>query len=215
VVDEEWPLRRAAERFQVSATTAARYRQLGEAGMADRPSRPHRCPRRTPSRTERRIIKVRVTRRWDPARIGWLLGLHPSTVHRVLARYRLARLVWPGRGTGRVVRRYEHAALGDLARVDVKKLGKIPDGGGHRVTDRMTVYRSKKATTTALPARQAPDRLQLPISYVESGGVAAARFHAPRNHAARRQREGDLRSVTSRAGCRRPWPWAGGVPAGL
>jgi hypothetical protein len=73
-----------------------------------------------------------------------------------------------------VVRRYEHAAPGDLARVDVKKLGKIPDGGGHRVTDRMTAYRSKKGTTTALPARQAPDRLQLPISYVESGGVAAA-----------------------------------------
>jgi transposase InsO family protein len=153
VVDEEWPLRRAAERFQVSATTAARwaarYRQLGEAGMADRPSRPHRCPRRTPTRTERRIIKVRVTRRWGPARIGWLLGLHPSTVHRVLARYGLARLAWLDRGTGQVVRRYEHAAPGDLVHVDVKKLGRIPDGGGHRVTDRMTAYRNKKATTTA------------------------------------------------------------------
>src|ERR1700738_2807009 len=79
------PLRRAAERFQVSPTTAARwasrYRVLGEAGMADCPSTPHRSPRRTPTRTERRIIKVRVLRRWGPARFGYLLGLHPSTVH--------------------------------------------------------------------------------------------------------------------------------------
>jgi transposase InsO family protein len=129
-----------AERFQVSVTTAARwagrYRQLGEAGMADRSSRPRRSPRRTPTRTERRIIKVRVIRRWGPARIGYLLGLHPSTVHRVLARYRLARLSWLDRATGRVIRRYEHAAPGELVHVDIKKLGKIPEGGGWRVVGR-------------------------------------------------------------------------------
>ena len=59
VVEEWWPLRRAAERFQVSPTTAARwaarYRQGGAAGMADRTSRPHASPARTPRRTERRI----------------------------------------------------------------------------------------------------------------------------------------------------------------
>jgi hypothetical protein len=63
VVNEGWPLRRATERFQVSATTAARwaarYRSLGDAGMADRSSRPHRSPGQTPTRTERCIIKVR------------------------------------------------------------------------------------------------------------------------------------------------------------
>jgi transposase InsO family protein len=153
VVEDGWPLRRAAERFQVSATTAARwaarYRELGKAGMADRPSRPRRCPRRTPSRTERRIIKVRVTRRWGPARIGWLLGLHPSTVHRVLARYRLARLAWLDRGTGAVVRRYEHAAPGDLVHVDVKKLGRIPDGGGHRVAGRSQGKLNSRRSATA------------------------------------------------------------------
>jgi transposase InsO family protein len=140
VVEQGWTLRRAAERFQTSASTAARwagrYRQQGEAGMVDRPSRPHRCPHRTPTRTERRIIKVRVIRRWGPARIGFLLGLHPSTVHRVLSRYGLARLSWLDRATGRVVRRYEHAAPGDLVHVDVKKLGRIPDGGGWRVHGR-------------------------------------------------------------------------------
>ncbi len=140
VVEQGWTLRRAAERFQTSATTAARwagrYREHGEAGMVDRPSRPQRSPRRTPARLERRIIKVRVLRRWGPARIGFLLGVHPSTVYRVLSRYGLARLAWLDRPTGRNVRRYEHAAPGDLVHIDVKKLGRIPDGGGWRVHGR-------------------------------------------------------------------------------
>src|SRR3954453_16250689 len=84
VVDDGWPLRRAAERFQVSPSTAqrwaGRYRTLGGAGLADRSSRPHHSPCRTPTRTERRIIKVRVLRRWGPARIAHLLHLNPSTV---------------------------------------------------------------------------------------------------------------------------------------
>jgi transposase-like protein len=66
VVEQGWPLRRAAERFQVSATTTARwagrYRTLGTAGMVDRSSRPHHSPGRTPTRTERRIIGLRLTR---------------------------------------------------------------------------------------------------------------------------------------------------------
>jgi transposase InsO family protein len=140
VVEDGWTLQRAAERFQVSSTTAARwagrYREQGAAGMVDRSSRPHRSPRRTPTRTERRIIKVRVLRRWGPARIGFLLAVHPSTVHRVLSRYGLARLAWLDRPTGRVIRRYERAAPGDLVHLDVKKLGRIPDGGGWRVHGR-------------------------------------------------------------------------------
>jgi hypothetical protein len=130
VVDEQWPLRRAAERFQVSPTTAKRwadrYREQGPAGMKDRSSRPHFSPRQTPTRTERRIIKVRVLRRWGPARIAYLLGLNPATVHQVLSRYRIARLSHLDRATGRVIRRYEHAAPGDLVHVDIKKLGNIP-----------------------------------------------------------------------------------------
>jgi transposase InsO family protein len=140
VVDDGWPLRRAAERFQVSVTTAqrwaGRYRAHGEAGMADRSSRPHLSPRRTPTRTERRIIKVRIARRWGPARIAGLLHLNPATVHRVLVRYRLNRLAWTDRATGRVIRRYEHDAPGDLVHVDIKKLGNIPEGGGHKVLGR-------------------------------------------------------------------------------
>ncbi|MEV7983593.1 IS481 family transposase [Streptomyces sp. NPDC086519] len=140
VVEEGWPLRRAAERFQVSPTTAQRwadrYRQFGEAGMRDRSSRPRTSPRRTPTRTERRIIKIRVLRRWGPARIAHLLRLVPSTVHRVLTRYGLARLTHLDRATGRAVRRYERDRPGELVHVDIKKLGNIPDGGGHKVLGR-------------------------------------------------------------------------------
>src|SRR3712207_6673558 len=104
VVDDGWPLRRGAGRVQGSPTAAARwagrYRQFGPAGMVDRSSRPHRSPAQTPTRLERRIVKVRVVRRWGPARIGYLLGIQPSTVHRVLTRYRLARLAWLDRSTG-------------------------------------------------------------------------------------------------------------------
>jgi transposase InsO family protein len=150
VVDQRWPLRRAAERFQVSATTARRwadrYRQYGEAGMVDRSSRPLRSPHRIPTRRERRIIKVRVLRRWGPARIGYHLGLNPSTVHRVLTRYGVARLAHLDRGSGRVIRRYERAAPGELVHVDIKKLGNIPDGGGHRMVGRQVGQRHRTRT---------------------------------------------------------------------
>jgi transposase InsO family protein len=115
--------------------------------MEDRSSRPHSSPRRTATRRERRIIAVRVNRRWGPARIGYLLGIHPSTVHRVLSRYRLAKLTWLDRGTGRVIRRYEHDRPGDLVHVDIKKLGRIPDGGGHRVLGRIAGRKNKAGTT--------------------------------------------------------------------
>ncbi len=75
-------------------------------------------------------------RRWGPHRIAYLLGLHPSTVHRVLTRYRLAKLRWLDRPTGQVVRRMEPAACGDMVHIDVKKLGKIPAGGGWRMLGR-------------------------------------------------------------------------------
>jgi len=151
IVDDGWSLRRAAERFQVSVPTAQRwsqrYRTHGEVGMSDRSSRPACSPRRTPTRTERRIVKLRWLRRWGSARIGYHLGLHPSTVHKVLARYQMARLDWLDRPTGRVVRRYEHAHPGDLVHVDIKKLGRIPDGGGHKVLGRAAGTRNRRAGT--------------------------------------------------------------------
>ena len=114
--------------------------------MGERSSRPLSSPRRTPTRTERRIVKVRVLRRWGPARIAFLLGLNPSTVHRVLTRYGLARLVHLDRATALPVRRYERATPGELVHVDIKKLGNIPDGGGHRAVGRQTGQRHRTRT---------------------------------------------------------------------
>jgi transposase InsO family protein len=163
IVEQGWSLRRAAERFQVAVTTAqrwaTRYRELGPAGMADRSCRPHRSPNQTPTRTERRIIKVRVTRRWGPARIGYLLGIHPSTVHRVLTRYGVARLRWLDRPTGRVIRRIDSAAPGDLVHVDVKKLGKVPAGGGWRMLGRSAGNRNSQADKSS--GRRGPHRRPL------------------------------------------------------
>jgi hypothetical protein len=42
--------------------------------------------------------------------------------------------------------RYEHAAPGDLVHVDIKKLGRIPDGGGHRVMSRQEGQSNRKRT---------------------------------------------------------------------
>ena len=171
VVDDEWPLRRAAERFQVSVTCAARwatrYRTDGEAGMTDRSSRPHHSPRRTPTRRERRIIKVRLLRRWGPARIGFLLGIAASTVHRVLTRYGLARLAHLDRATGRVVRRYERARPGELVHVDIKKLGNIPDGGGHKVHGRATGSRHSTRSAPIVNNSTSP-RAKLGYSYLHN-----------------------------------------------
>jgi transposase-like protein len=153
VVEDGWPLRRAAERFQVSHSTAdrwaRRYRQEGQAGMADRSSRPHASPARTPARTERRIVKLRISERLGPARIAFRLGLAPSTVHAVLTRYGCPRLAHLDRATGTTVRRYERERPGELVHVDVKKLGNIPDGGGWRVTGPARGLKNRRATTTA------------------------------------------------------------------
>ena len=155
VVDDGWPLRRAAERYCVSVTTAqrwsGRYRVQGKVGMVDRSSRPNRSPRQLPARTEHRIMGLRVSRRWGPARIGYRLGLMPSTVGKVLARYEAPRLAWTDPATGCRLRakpkpfRYEHKNPGDLVHVDIKKLGRIPDGGGHRVLGRAAGIRVKKS----------------------------------------------------------------------
>jgi hypothetical protein len=84
-------------------------------------------------------LGLRVARRWGPARIAYHLGLNPSTVHKVLQRYRCPRLKWTDPATGTRIKTsradkhsYVHDAPGDLVHVDIKKLGRIPDGGGWR-----------------------------------------------------------------------------------
>lgn len=143
IVDDGWSCRRAAERFQVSASTAYKWSRRYRAGLplTDRTSKPATSPNQTPRRTEHRIIALRHTRRWGPARIAYHLGLNPSTVHRVLRRYRMPPLACLDQATGLPIRRqpaasYVYAAPGDMVHMDIKKLGRIPDGGGWRTLGR-------------------------------------------------------------------------------
>jgi len=139
VVEENWPKVRAAEFFGVSWTTAdrwaERYRLLGKAGMVDRSSRPRTSPAKTDPATARRIVSLRLRKRWGAVRLAAETGVAPSTAGEVLRRCGVNRLSRLERREHQVVR-YEHAAPGDLLHADVKKLGNIPDGGGWRFVGR-------------------------------------------------------------------------------
>ena len=135
-IEGGWTVAATAKSMNVSRQCAhkwwARYRAEGEAGLLDRSSRPHRSPSRTPARIERRIVALRQARKIGPARLAGITGVPPSTVHHVLARHGMNRLQWMDRPTGRVVRRIETTRVGELVHIDVKKLARVPDGGGHR-----------------------------------------------------------------------------------
>jgi len=102
----------------------------------DRSSRPRRCPRRTDAAVEAKVCRLRRQKRWGPSRIAARVGVPASTVHRILVRHGLNRLSHIDRPTGRVIRRYERPEPGDLVHLDVKKVGKVPPGGGWRAHGR-------------------------------------------------------------------------------
>ena len=117
--------------------------------MTDRSSRPHHSPTRTTQRLERRIVALRFTKRWGPHRIGYHLHMPRSTIERVLHRYRMPILTHIDQATGLRVRRpkpvrYERQHPGDLIHIDIKKQGRIPDGGGHRMLGRTIGNRNNK-----------------------------------------------------------------------
>ena len=134
-----WPIAKAAEAQGVSRTTAhkwiARYRAEGWPGLEDRSSRPHHTPHQTSPDQVAAILRARVDRRWGPHRLGPLTGHPRSTVYAVLARTGYSRLRDADRLSGVPVR-YVHDHPGSLVHQDHKKLGRIPDGGGHRMLGR-------------------------------------------------------------------------------
>ena len=150
VVDQGWPVARAAERYDVSWPAARRwadrYRQFGPEGMGDASSRPRHSPNRTPQPVVRKIVHVRWKRRLGPVQIAEQVGVAPSTVHKVLARCGISRLSRIDRVTGEPICRYEHGHPGSLLHVDVKKLGNVPDGGGWRYLGRAQGLQNRKLT---------------------------------------------------------------------
>jgi len=140
-IDAGTPIAHVAEAMHVSRPTATKWwhRYLNDSDgqwWLDRSSRPRSCPNQTSRRLERKIVSLRRRYKLGPARIAGRLEMNPSTVHRVLVRHGCNRLAWMDRPTGQVIRRYEHPNCGDLIHLDVKKLGKVPPGGGWRAHGR-------------------------------------------------------------------------------
>lgn len=131
----------AAAMVGVSRQTAwkwlRRFETEGEAGLLDRSSRPHRMPRALPEERIVMILAARHAHRFGPHRLAPILGIPRSTIGDVLARRGLSRLADQDRPSGIPVR-YVRERAGELLHIDVKKLGRIPAGGGHRVLGRVT-----------------------------------------------------------------------------
>ena len=127
----------------------ARWREHGPAGLVDRPSGPRRPPRRLAPEVEQRVLDCREASRRGPLFIAAELGLAPATVGRVLRRHRVPLLRDCDPVTGARIRarasdrRYEYDTPGGLIHLDVHKLGRIPDGGGHRAHGRGAAPRGR------------------------------------------------------------------------
>lgn len=148
-----WAPPRIAEQLGISTTTVHkwidRYRDEGRAGLEDRSSSPHTCPTRTDPATEQQILTARAEHRRGAVFLAGELGLVASTVGRVLARHQVPALAAIDPITGAPVRRrhsgirYERPHPGDLLHIDVKKLGRVPDGGGWRLHGRTEEARGR------------------------------------------------------------------------
>lgn len=142
-----WAVAHAAKAQGVSRQCAhrwvARFDTEGEAGLFDRSSRPHHSPTRTAAEIEARVVEHRRRERRGQDWLAADMGLRPRTVSRILRRHGLPYLHECDPITGEVIRaskttavRYERQRPGELVHVDVKKIGKIPPGGGWKAHGR-------------------------------------------------------------------------------
>jgi transposase InsO family protein len=180
VETDRWTIARAAEAAGVSRQTATkwvrRYRALGPVGLEDRSSRPRRSPRRLPADTERAILVARHELGYGPHRLAPVVGVPRSTIGDVLARHGLSRLADRDRPTGIPIR-YVRERPGELLHVDVKKLGRIPDGGGHRFRGRGDgTPRAHRGYDHVHVALDDMSRVAYVAVYPDERGVTCARF---------------------------------------
>jgi transposase InsO family protein len=145
--EEGAPVAHVAKAMGVSRQCAHRwvnrYDAEGDAGLVDRSSRPHRTPTRTSTEVESQVLDARVEHRRGQDWLGPELGIPARTVGRILRRHHVPCLSECDPLTGAVIRaskttaiRYEKDRPGELVHMDVKKIGRIPDGGGWRVHGR-------------------------------------------------------------------------------
>jgi transposase InsO family protein len=179
-----WPAVQAAEAAGCSRATVykwlTRFREEGPSGLEDRPSRPRRRPHALTRRAELEILRARRRTKSGPHRLAAQLGRPRSTIYAVLRRHHMSRLDHTDRPTG-IPLRFVRERPGELLHLDVKKLGRIPPGGGHRM-------RGRGARTESWKKRHRPgyDYLHVAVddhsraSYVwafsDDRGETAARF---------------------------------------
>jgi transposase InsO family protein len=147
VLVDGWTQAATAAAMGVSRATVAkwvkRYREEGGPGLEDRSSAPHHRPHALPRSAVHRILRARRRTGDGPHRLGPMLGHPRSTVYGVLRRHSCSRISDTDRST-RIPIRYERQRPGEMVHVDVKKLPKIPAGGGHRAFGRSTEMRRKQ-----------------------------------------------------------------------
>ncbi|MFB9308316.1 IS481 family transposase [Agromyces hippuratus] len=142
-----WPQAHIAAAMGVSRkcvkTWIDRHTAEGDAGLATRSSRPHTMPTRTSDEIEQQVLAARASERCGPDVLGPMVGVPARTVSRILRRHNVPYLRECDPITGEVIRsskqtavRYERDRPGELVHMDVKKLGRIPDGGGWRAHGR-------------------------------------------------------------------------------
>lgn len=146
VVIEGWRPALVAEAAGVSRATVykwlRRYRDEGAGGLEDRTSAPHRRPRALSAQRVARILRLRRRSGYGPHRLAALLRCPRSTVYAVLRRHGCSRRHDSDRPTSTPIR-YVRERPGELLHIDVKKLGRIPDGGGWRLHGRSEQARGR------------------------------------------------------------------------
>jgi transposase InsO family protein len=160
ILGDQRPVAHVAAELGVSRQCAhrwvRRFREEGMAGLTERSSRPHRCPRRTPLAIEGAVVALRLSERRGQDWIGVELGVAARTVSTILRRHQMPYLRDCDPLTGVPIRaskttavRYERTRPGELIHMDVKKIGRIPDGGGWKAHGRPAgdTYAHKVART--------------------------------------------------------------------
>jgi transposase InsO family protein len=134
VVEEQATVGQAAARFEVSVGTCSkwvrRFESEGPDGLRDRSSAPRVVANRTDEKTEQLLGALRRLRFTAPE-LAELLDMPCSTISAVFKRLGMGKL---GRLGLEPAQRYERAMPGELIHIDVKKLGRITNGAGKRIT---------------------------------------------------------------------------------
>ena len=206
-----WPAARVAEAMGVSRATVykwiRRFAAEGEAGMTDRSSRPRYSPRALSQAQVERILKLRRGLKRGPHRLESLAQSPRSTIYAVLRRHGCSRLRDFDRVSGSPLR-YVRERPGELVHMDVKKLGRVPPGGGHRVLGRAGLDRhrgvgydfihvavddaSRVAYVAALPDETARSTIQFirsAVTFFDEQGVRIERLMTDGNRTYRVSRE--------------------------